>query len=248
MPYGLPKYLVYRLELAQNCVARLISCGRKHDHVIPLLKELHWLPLEQRIIWWFSLDVIKAQTITLLSFLRFYFHDAGIYYNCSPIFLEIFPQLKRNEIIPCSVSSMNSFGQNPSSLNLKTHLNTQMASNLWWSQTRRSQNSCRLSRVGLLTCAQNLQYQAMGYWQYQGLFWQYSLNFYSFYSGARTVSIDAKKMENHHIKKNLFLKSKLENKVSEGWECSLTAVFFCWNKACQGFPQKSDFPQPNLTN
>ena len=33
--YGLPKHLVHRLQLAQNCAARLILCGRKHDHVTP---------------------------------------------------------------------------------------------------------------------------------------------------------------------------------------------------------------------
>ena len=38
------------MQLAQNCAARLILCGRKHDHVTPLLRELHWLPVEQRII------------------------------------------------------------------------------------------------------------------------------------------------------------------------------------------------------
>ena len=48
--YRLPKHLVHRRQLAQNCAARLILCGRKHDHVTPLLRELHWLPVEQRII------------------------------------------------------------------------------------------------------------------------------------------------------------------------------------------------------
>ena len=33
--YGLPKHFVHRLQLAQNCAARLISCGRKHDHIAP---------------------------------------------------------------------------------------------------------------------------------------------------------------------------------------------------------------------
>ena len=48
--YGLAKHLVHRLQLAQNCAAQLILCGRKHDRVTPLLKELHWLPMDQRII------------------------------------------------------------------------------------------------------------------------------------------------------------------------------------------------------
>ena len=33
--HGLPKHLVHRLQLAQNCAARLILCGRKHDHFTP---------------------------------------------------------------------------------------------------------------------------------------------------------------------------------------------------------------------
>ena len=44
--YGLPKRLVHRLQLAQNCAAWLILCGHKHDHATPLLRELHWLPVE----------------------------------------------------------------------------------------------------------------------------------------------------------------------------------------------------------
>ena len=58
--YGLPRYLVHRLQLAQNCAARLILCGRKFDRITPLLKELHWLPVEQRIIFKILLVTFKA--------------------------------------------------------------------------------------------------------------------------------------------------------------------------------------------
>ena len=58
--YGLPKHLVHRLQLAQNCAARLILCGRKHEHVTPLLRELHWLPVEQRIIFKMLFFTFKA--------------------------------------------------------------------------------------------------------------------------------------------------------------------------------------------
>ena len=51
---------MHRLQLAQNCAARLILCGRKHDHVTPLLKQLHWLPTEQRIIFKILLLTFKA--------------------------------------------------------------------------------------------------------------------------------------------------------------------------------------------
>ena len=58
--HGLPKHLVQRRQLAQNCAARLIFCGRKHDHVTPLLRELHWLPVEQRIIFKILFFTFKA--------------------------------------------------------------------------------------------------------------------------------------------------------------------------------------------
>ena len=40
--YGLPKYLIHRLQfVVQNCALRLILCGPKYDHITPLLRELH---------------------------------------------------------------------------------------------------------------------------------------------------------------------------------------------------------------
>ena len=60
LPYGLPKYLIHRLQLVQNCAARLVLCGRKYEHITPLLKELHWLPVEQRIVFKILLLTFKA--------------------------------------------------------------------------------------------------------------------------------------------------------------------------------------------
>ena len=47
--YGLPSYLVQRLQYVLNSAARLIFLSRKADHITPLLINLHWLPVEQRI-------------------------------------------------------------------------------------------------------------------------------------------------------------------------------------------------------
>ena len=47
--YGLPSYLIQRLQYALNSAARLISMSRKADDITLLLTELHWLPVEQRI-------------------------------------------------------------------------------------------------------------------------------------------------------------------------------------------------------
>ncbi len=46
---GLPKSSISPLQRVQNSAARLIRGLGPHDHVTPSLRDLHWLPLEQRI-------------------------------------------------------------------------------------------------------------------------------------------------------------------------------------------------------
>ena len=41
--YGLPKYVIDSLQLAQNSAARLVTASRKHCHTTPILRRLHWL-------------------------------------------------------------------------------------------------------------------------------------------------------------------------------------------------------------
>ncbi|XP_078357750.1 uncharacterized protein LOC144642610 [Oculina patagonica] len=47
--YNVPKYALKKLQSVQNAAARLITCSRKYDHITPILKELHWLPVSERI-------------------------------------------------------------------------------------------------------------------------------------------------------------------------------------------------------
>ena len=47
--YGCAKHLLDKLQKIQNFAARVVMGGRKYDHVKPLLKALHWLPVAQRI-------------------------------------------------------------------------------------------------------------------------------------------------------------------------------------------------------
>ena len=49
--WGIPTYEIKRLQKIQNTAARIVSGTRKRDHITPVLKELHWLPVEQRIIY-----------------------------------------------------------------------------------------------------------------------------------------------------------------------------------------------------
>ena len=52
---GCPKHCLNRLQKVQNSAARLVLKAKKRDHVTPLLKTLHWLPVEARIQYKLSL-------------------------------------------------------------------------------------------------------------------------------------------------------------------------------------------------
>ena len=47
--YGLPDSQLNRYQAVQNAAARLIFGARGRDHVTPLLKQLHWLRVPERI-------------------------------------------------------------------------------------------------------------------------------------------------------------------------------------------------------
>ena len=46
---GCPLHLLEKLQKVQNSAARLVFRAKKRDHITPLLKKLHWLPIKQRI-------------------------------------------------------------------------------------------------------------------------------------------------------------------------------------------------------
>ncbi len=47
---GVPQKSMSRLQVAQNNAARLITGASRREHITPYLKELHWLPVNQRVI------------------------------------------------------------------------------------------------------------------------------------------------------------------------------------------------------
>ena len=57
---GLPQDLTSKLQRLQNSAARVIYKKRKYDHVTPLLKNLHWLPVHYRIDYKVALLVFKC--------------------------------------------------------------------------------------------------------------------------------------------------------------------------------------------
>lgn len=62
--------LLTRLQRVQNAAARVLTGTKKHEHITPILRSLHWLPVTQRI---------RFKVLTLV-------HKA-LYDPCSPIYI-----------------------------------------------------------------------------------------------------------------------------------------------------------------
>ena len=58
--YGVPKYQILRLQMIQNVAVRLVTATSRYDHISPVLKQLHWLPVAQRIKFKILLLTYKA--------------------------------------------------------------------------------------------------------------------------------------------------------------------------------------------
>ena len=46
---GLPHSYLLPLQRIQNTAARLVTLSRKSEHITPILRSLHWLPIHHRI-------------------------------------------------------------------------------------------------------------------------------------------------------------------------------------------------------
>ena len=46
---GLPQTQIKRPRAAQNVAARTVTICKKTDHITPILRQLHWLPIRVRI-------------------------------------------------------------------------------------------------------------------------------------------------------------------------------------------------------
>ena len=57
---GLPKGAVRKLQLVQNAAARVLTKTKKFEHITPILRSLHWLPVCQRIEFKVLLIVYKS--------------------------------------------------------------------------------------------------------------------------------------------------------------------------------------------
>jgi len=57
--HGITKSQLHRLQRIQNIAARLVTYTKPHQHITPVLHDLHWLPVEQRITFKVALFVYK---------------------------------------------------------------------------------------------------------------------------------------------------------------------------------------------
>ena len=57
---GLPEKHISKLQRIQNSAARLVTLTKKRDHITPVLRDLHWLPIKYRIQYKVLLITFKA--------------------------------------------------------------------------------------------------------------------------------------------------------------------------------------------
>ena len=58
--YGCPKNITNKFQKLQNCAARVLKNRPRFDHITPVLKELHWLPITSRIQYKIALLTFKC--------------------------------------------------------------------------------------------------------------------------------------------------------------------------------------------
>jgi len=57
--YGISDGLLTKLQTVQNAAVRVVTGTRKFDHITPVLRQLHWLPVRQRITFKLAMIVYR---------------------------------------------------------------------------------------------------------------------------------------------------------------------------------------------
>jgi len=57
---GATSGLLMKLQSVQNAAARFVTMSRKFDHIAPVLRDLHWLPVRRRITFKMATLVYKC--------------------------------------------------------------------------------------------------------------------------------------------------------------------------------------------
>ena len=60
--YGLPKLVLEKIQRIQKIAAHLITGTNRMDHITPVLRDLHWLPIKSRIVFTRECNEIAVET------------------------------------------------------------------------------------------------------------------------------------------------------------------------------------------
>jgi len=67
--HGAPSGTIHKLQRVQNNAARIVHQAPRRSHAHPLVKELHWLPVEQRISYKLAVLTFKIRRTASPSYL-----------------------------------------------------------------------------------------------------------------------------------------------------------------------------------
>ena len=67
--FGATSKNLRKLQIVQNTAARVVTMGRKRDHIGPVLNDLHWLPVKERITLKLATTVFKTLSCSEPSYL-----------------------------------------------------------------------------------------------------------------------------------------------------------------------------------
>ena len=68
---GIPKTQIAKLQRVQNTAARIITRSPRCDHIRPVLRELHWLPVSSRIEFKILMITFKALLDLAPSYIKY---------------------------------------------------------------------------------------------------------------------------------------------------------------------------------
>src|SRR5664279_2887366 len=67
--YGTTKSNINQLQRVQNSLARVVAGFRRYDRITPVLADLHWLKIQERVTYKIALLTFKAVTTNRPAYL-----------------------------------------------------------------------------------------------------------------------------------------------------------------------------------
>jgi len=97
---GLPANLLNRLQAVINAAARLICSARKSEHITPILMDLHWLRIQERIQYKLCVLMFKCKhlRISLNSYNRSRSWESRQRHRCSSSSAFVVPATRRSTL------------------------------------------------------------------------------------------------------------------------------------------------------